>query len=67
MIRKRKENRGATEAPADDYRHLANEGNSLEGFAEAAEAEANDALHPNAKHQKQMMLLRSIRMRSRSK
>lgn len=57
MIRKRKENRGATEAPADDYRHLANEGNSLEGFAEAAEAEANDASakHPNAK-QKQMML-----------
>jgi len=56
MIRKRKENRGATEAPADDYRHLANEGNSLEGFAEAAEAEANDALHPNAKHQKQMSI-----------
>ena len=63
MIRKRKENRGATEAPADDYRHLANEGNSLEGFACEASEGANDASakHPNAKQQKQMMLLRSIR------
>ena len=58
MIRKRKENRGATEAPADDYRHLANQSNSLEGFACEAEAEAKDASakHPNAKHQKQMSI-----------